>query len=103
MEVLEKDIEQAIEDCKDLKPGSEEYLNQKKAIGTLVEANAADRKVTIDEKHKKIEKITIVGTMIAGLIAAGAKVLEVICRRESNKDWIRAEDEGFYVRQKDNK
>lgn len=91
------------EDLNGLTPGSEEYLNQAKAYAAITTAEADEKKADIEEKIKKVEKWTLIGGCAASFLVAIAKLLEPILRRESNKDWVRAEDQGFYVRHQDNK
>ena len=106
-EQLMKGMRDALEG---LEPGSEEYLNQTKAMKEIASANAEDvkaanetRKTKVDEFFKKFERVAIIGTAVGTLLTGIGKVLEPILRRNSNKDWVKAEDEGFYIKNKDNK
>lgn len=103
MEILENKMTEMTEELSDLKPGSEEYLNQAKAVGEIAKANAEDKKVALESKFKKIE-VTFLGIgAIAGALTAIGNVLTPVLRRFTNKDWIKAEDKGFYVQNKDNR
>lgn len=103
MEIIENTVETMVDGLNELTPGSEEYLNQSKAIAELTTANANDKKAETESKLKKVEKVTLCITAGAAVLTAVGKVLEPVLRRLSNKDWVKAEDEGFYVRNKDNK
>ena len=103
MTVLEDKITEMTEKISDLTPGSDECLNQAKAVGEIVKANAEDKKVALESKFKKIEVVFLgVGAVATALSAAG-NFLTPVFRRLSNKDWIKAEDKGFYVQNKDNR
>lgn len=91
------------EDMEGLTPGSEEYLNQAKAYSEVTTAEANEKKAAFDGMVKKVEKWTLIGGCAASILMAVGKVLEPVLRRESNKDWIKAEDKGFYVQNKDNR
>ena len=103
MDIIEDKITEMTEEISDLKPGSEEYLNQAKSIAELSKANAEDKKVVLESKYKKIEVIFLGVGAIAGAITACGNFLTPVFRRLTNKDWIKAEDEGFYVQNKDNR
>jgi len=89
------------EDLDGLKPGSEEYLNQAKSYAEVTKAEAEERKAASDEKFKMIEKWTIIAGAVGTVLMGIGKLLEPILRRISNKDWVEAEDKGFYVKEKD--
>ena len=103
MEVLENKIAEAAEELTNLTPGSEEYLNQSKSISEMVTANSKDKEIALESKYKKIGVVFSGITAVGGILAAIGTLLTPVLRRFSNKDWIRAEDEGFYVQNKDNR
>ena len=103
MTVLEDKITEMTEEISGLTPGSEEYLNQAKAVAEMSKANAEDKKIALESRFKKIE-VTFLGIgAIAGAVTAVGNLLTPVFRRLTNKDWITAEDKGFYVQNKDNR
>lgn len=93
MDVLENKVTEMTEDLGDLKPGSEEYLNQAKAIAEIAKANADNEKVTIEGKHKKIEKWTMIASASAAVVTAAAGILREVLKRRTNKDVLKVEEE----------
>ena len=92
MEVLENKVAEMTEDLGDLTPGSEEYLNQAKAIAEIAKANADNEKVTNDGKVKKVEKWTMIATAGAAVVTAVGGILREVLKRRTNKDVLKTEE-----------
>ena len=93
MEALENKVNEMTEELEGLTPGSEEYLNQAKAIAEIAKANADNDKVVNDSKVKKVEKWTLIVSAGAAVITALTGVLRELLKRRTNKDVMKFEED----------